>query len=70
MLRLSHVTLMLRQTLAFTLIHNVQSRATDLQSEANYLSQTLSLAIQKYVGLVQLKKRSLRFGARAVTVAA
>ncbi|USP77998.1 hypothetical protein yc1106_05272 [Curvularia clavata] len=57
-------------TLAFTLIHTVQSRATDLQSEANYLSQTLSLAIQKYVGLVQLKKRSLRFGACAVTVAA
>ncbi|KAI0975772.1 UVI-1 [Xylaria arbuscula] len=38
-------------TIAITLINLVQSRAQDLESEANNLGNTLDLAIQKYQGI-------------------
>ncbi|KAI1809996.1 UVI-1 [Poronia punctata] len=38
-------------TIAITLINTVESKAKDLQSEANSLGQTLDLAINKYEGI-------------------
>ncbi|KAI0487408.1 UVI-1 [Xylaria cf. heliscus] len=38
-------------TIAITLINLIESRAQDLQSEANSLGGTLDLAIQKYTGI-------------------
>jgi hypothetical protein len=39
------------QTIAFGLIDNVQSRATDLTAQANSLTGTITVAINSYSGL-------------------
>ncbi|KAJ4400327.1 hypothetical protein N0V91_008786 [Didymella pomorum] len=58
-------------TIAFGLIDQVQSRASDLQSQANSLDGSLTICIEKYEGVGQsLKARSLRFARREVAVAA
>ncbi|KAG9188327.1 hypothetical protein G6011_02250 [Alternaria panax] len=59
-------------TIAFALIDNVQSRASDIQSQASSLGGTLDTCIQKYEGITNnLKaKRGLRFAAREVAAAA
>ncbi|CBX98951.1 hypothetical protein IAQ61_007440 [Plenodomus lingam] len=56
-------------TIAFSLIDSVQSRATDIQAQAASLDGTLSICITKYDGL-SLSKRSLRFARREQAVAA
>jgi hypothetical protein len=66
---LSCSKLTLHQTIAFGLIDSVQSRASDLQSQASSLDGTLQIAIRSYEG-ISTTKRSLRYGARAVAVAA
>ena len=53
--------LILSQTIAFTLIDTVQSRATDIQSSADSLSMTVTSAIDSYEG-VQASKRSIEAG--------
>jgi hypothetical protein len=59
------------QTIAFGLIDTVQSRASDLQSQANSLSGTLQVCINSYDGLSLTKaKRTLRFARREVAAAA
>jgi hypothetical protein len=58
-------------TIAFALINNVQSRATDIQAQANSLSGTITIAINAYDGLsISSKARSLRFARRAIAAAA
>jgi len=59
-------------TIAFGLIDTVESRASDLQSQAQSLSGTLTVCIQKYEGLTgSVKaKRSLRFARREIAAAA
>ncbi|KAJ4347687.1 hypothetical protein N0V95_005185 [Ascochyta clinopodiicola] len=58
-------------TIAFALIDNVQSRATDIQAQANSLSGTITIAINAYDGLsISSKARSLRFARRAIAAAA
>ncbi|EHK97582.1 UVI-1h [Glarea lozoyensis ATCC 20868] len=58
-------------TVAFALIDSVQSRATDLQSQASSLSGTITTAINAYDGL-SLSKRTAPISRvrRAVVVAA
>jgi hypothetical protein len=59
------------QTIAFGLIDLVESRASDLQSQAQSLSGTITIAINSYEGLTQsVKKRSLRFARREIAAAA
>ena len=60
------------QTIAFGLIDTVESRASDLQSQAQSLSGTPTVCIQKYEGLTgSVKaKRSLRFARREIAAAA
>ena len=60
------------QTIAFGLIDAVESRASDLQREANSLDGTLTICINSYEGLSgNLKaKRSLRFARREIAAAA
>ena len=59
-------------TIAFGLIDAVESRASDLQREANSLDGTLTICINSYEGLSgNLKaKRSLRFARREIAAAA
>ncbi|CAG5171171.1 uncharacterized protein ALTATR162_LOCUS7287 [Alternaria atra] len=58
-------------TIAFGLIDTVQSRASDLQSQANSLSGTLQVCINSYDGLSLTRaKRTLRFARREVAAAA
>jgi hypothetical protein len=53
------------------LIDLVESRASDLQSQAQSLSGTITLAINSYEGITQgVKKRSLRFARREIAAAA
>jgi hypothetical protein len=47
----------------------VQSKASDLQSQANSLSMTLDTCINQYSGQL-LNKRSLRFAPREISAAA
>jgi hypothetical protein len=60
------------QTIAFMLIDTVQSRASDLQNQANSLDGTLTICINSYSGVsTKLKaKRSLRFARREIAAAA
>ncbi|KAF3042102.1 hypothetical protein E8E12_002691 [Didymella heteroderae] len=58
-------------TIAFSLIDAVQSRASDLQAQAQSLSGSLDVCIQKYEGLsLSRKTRSLKFARREVAAAA
>lgn len=59
-------------TIAFMLIDAVESRASDLQNQANSLDGTLTICINSYDGLsTKLKaKRSLRFARREIAAAA
>jgi hypothetical protein len=59
-----------QQTIAFGLIDTVQSRATDLQSQAGSLGMTLDTAIKSYEGISTSKKRSLRFARREIAAPA
>jgi hypothetical protein len=61
--------LIFAQTIAFMLIDTVQSKASDLQSQANALSMTLDTCINQYSGQL-LNKRSLRFAPREISAAA
>ncbi|KAH8724418.1 UVI-1 [Phaeosphaeriaceae sp. PMI808] len=56
-------------TIAIGLIKNVQSRANDLQTQANALSGTLTIAIQRYNGISTGSKRSLKFARRETAAA-
>jgi hypothetical protein len=58
------------QTIALGLIDTVQSRAADLQNQADSLGMTLNTAIEKYQGITANKKRSLKFARREVAFAA
>jgi hypothetical protein len=61
------------QTIAFGLIDAVESRASDLQSQANSLGQTIDTAINSYEGIQTTKRElsgSLRFAQRAAVAAA
>ncbi|KAF3046211.1 hypothetical protein E8E11_009286 [Didymella keratinophila] len=58
-------------TIAFGLIDAVESRTSDLQAQANSLSGSLDVCIQKYEGLsLSRKARSLKFARREVAAAA
>ncbi|KAJ4331154.1 hypothetical protein N0V87_009382 [Didymella glomerata] len=58
-------------TIAFGLIDTVESRASDLQAQANSLSGSLDVCIQKYEGLsLSRKARSLKFARREIAAAA
>jgi hypothetical protein len=48
----------------------VQSRATDVQNQANSLGMTLDTAINSYDGISTTKKRSLRSARREVAMEA
>jgi len=56
-------------TIAFSLIDNVQSRASDLQGQAMSLSGTLDICIAKYEGISTSKKRSIQFPRREIAAA-
>jgi hypothetical protein len=45
------------QTIAFSLIDGVESRAADIQGQANSLHETIEIAINSYDGL-SLSKRA------------
>ncbi|KAF2998488.1 hypothetical protein E8E13_003103 [Curvularia kusanoi] len=56
-------------TIAFGLIDQVESRAADLQAQAQTLDGTLQVCIDSYSG-INLQKRSMRFARRAMVAAA
>lgn len=53
------------QTVAFMLIDTVQSRASDLQSQANSLDMTLATCINSYEGVNLKAKRTPTLGSRS-----
>ena len=57
------------QTVTFSLIDNVESRASDLQAQGGSLKGTLTIAIESYDGLSLSRKRSIAFPRRAIAEA-